>query len=213
MKQKNKILRFLTAELEKTYGWGQTERILELAQPMYDRLCQEHADAPKAVKKHTHLMVYPTVALYKAMQELEIPQQQALDFLDKAHSLRVEPAARSMQTLLKIPGLYKKLPALYKWMTVHNFGTASGFSADFKDTGKNRCQFDMTKCIYCDSCRACGCPELIPCFCHTDDVTSGHMHPKILWNRTKTMGEGADVCDFDVIVLKEGEDPRDYRKS
>ena len=210
MKQKNKILRFMTQELEKTYGWGNTERVLELAQGSYEKLCRENASDPKAVKAHTEKMIYPTIALYRAMLELGLPN--ALQFLDQAHSRRVEPSARSIRNLLKLPGLYKKLPAMYKWMTVHNFGVDAGFHADFLDSGPNRCQFNMTKCVYCDTCRKYGCPELIPCFCHTDDVTTGNMHEKILWNRTRTMGEGGDCCDFDVIVLQEGEDPGDYRK-
>ena len=58
----------------------------------------------------------------------------------------------------------------------------------------------MTKCLYCDVCRKNNCKELIVCFCHTDDVTDGNMHPKIKWNRTKIMGDGGDCCDFDIVV-------------
>ncbi|MBR2528085.1 MAG: L-2-amino-thiazoline-4-carboxylic acid hydrolase [Blautia sp.] len=37
-------------------------------------------------------------------------------------------------------------------------------------------------------------------FCDADDVCYGNMHPKISWDRTKTIGHGDDICDFKVHI-------------
>lgn len=184
------------------YGSCRWEQVLSLAEPVFSALCAGHPHESKAVRAHTVKVIYPTVALYRAMQEAGIPQSEALAFLDRTCSLRAEPKAAAMRSMLKIPGLYKKMPAIFKWVTVHQFGEAAGFQANFYDLGNGRCKFDMTRCLYCDVCRRENCPELTPCFCHTDDVTDGNMHPRLLWNRSKVMGEGADVCDFDLIVTE-----------
>ena len=200
MGKKNKVMQETQALVEEKFGWAQTERIMGLADKIYAQLCSEGAGQTKAVKAHTVEKIYPVIAFYRAMQQVGISREKALEFLDWSCSHQAEPQAKALRGLLKIPGLYKKMPAMYAWMTRTNFGEKAGFQAKFYPTDDNRCKFDMVKCLYCDVCRANGCPELVPCFCHTDDVTSGHMHPKILWNRTKTMGEGGDCCDFDIIV-------------
>ena len=188
--------------LLEQYGREKTERILSAASGIFKGLCADHGQQTKAVKAHTVKVLYPTISLYRAMQAAEIPAGEALSFLDRTCSLRAEPKAASMRAMLKIPGLYKKMPAIFKWVTRHQFGEAAGFQATFYNLGKGRCKFDMTKCLYCDICRQEGCPELTKCFCHTDDVTDGNMHPRLLWNRSKVMGEGGDVCDFDLIVTE-----------
>lgn len=210
--KKNPFLSDIAGFLEEEYGWAQTERILEQTDNILQQLCRDHQDQPRAVKAHTQGKIYPCIAIYRAMQAMGYEKEKALEFLDRSCSRQAQPKAASMRAMLKIPGLHKLMPAIFKMVTLRQFGEKAGFHAEFYDTPRNRCKFDMTKCLYCDTCRACGCPELVPCFCHTDDVTDGNMHPRILWNRTKIMGDGGDCCDFDIIVLKKGEDPDGYRE-
>ena len=188
--------------LEKEFGAERTDSVLAAARGEFAALCAENDGEPKAVKAQTHGNLYPCLALYRSLQKNGVEQKTALAFLDRSWSAMAEPKAASMRAMLKLPGLYKLMPAIFKKVTLSQFGEAAGFRAVFYDLGKDRCKFDMTRCLYCDVCRRYGVPELVPCFCHTDDVTDGNMHPKILWARTKTMGEGGDVCDFDLILKK-----------
>lgn len=198
-----KILKQNQPLLLELYDVTQTGRILDAAQAEYDRLCADHADQVKAVKQHTFDQIYPNVALYRALQTCGIPQPEALDFLDMSCCKLAEPKAKSMQMLCKIPGVYKLMPRIFTSVAKGQFGEAAGFRATYYDCGKHRSKFDMTHCLYYDTCTECGCPELTKCFCHTDDVTDGNIHPKLLWNRTQTIGEGADFCDFDLLVREE----------
>ena len=188
--------------METAFGLGVARSAYSTADMRFRQLCRENAGDSKAVKAQTLKNLYPCLCLYEGLQQAGVRQKDALAFLDKTWSLRAEGQARSIQNLMKIPGLYKWMPRMYKKITLMNFGKAAGFESRFYDLGSKRCKFDMTKCLYCDLCKKYGCPELVPCFCHTDDVTSGHMHPLLKWNRTKTMGEGGDVCDFDLIVTE-----------
>ena len=45
-----------------------------------------------------------------------------------------------------------------------------------------------------------GCYEIVRGFCDADDVCYANMHPKLTWERTKTLGYGFDVCDFRIGV-------------
>ena len=127
----------------------------------------------------------------------------ALAFLDKSFSELAQPKAASMQAMLKIPGLYRWMPAIFRKVTLAQFGEKQGFAAVFYPTGRDKCRFDMTKCKYFDTFTAYGCPELTRCLCHTDDVTNGKMHPRICWHRTQTLGEGGSCCDFCLYVKQD----------
>ena len=129
-------------------------------------------------------------------------EDKALEFMDWCWSKRAIPKAKAMQSLCKLPGMYKKMPAIFKKVTLSSFSEKQGFKLKFYDMGKHRCKFDMQKCLYCEICKKYNCPELTQIFCHTDDVTDGNIHPKLKWNRTKTMGEGGDICDFDLYVIE-----------
>ena len=211
MKQNNGFLKDMEKLLEEKLGWARTEMILDYASNNLEALCAQNTDETNAVKKHTVGSIYPCLSLYRALQKAGISQPDALKFLDWACSERARKQAASMQALCRIPGMAKLMPRLFKLVTNQSFGKKAGFSAAFYETEKTRCRFDMTKCLYCDVCRRNGCPELVPCFCHTDDVTDGNIHPRLLWNRTKIMGDGADCCDFDLIYLEEGKTAADYQ--
>ena len=45
-------------------------------------------------------------------------------------------------------------------------------------------------------CKRHGCPEITRAFCDGDDVGYGDLHPRLVWDRTKTIGHGGDCCDF-----------------
>ena len=204
---KSKVLKEVLPLMETEYGLGVARSAYCMAEMRFSQLCRENAGDPKAVRKQTVFNLYPCLALYESLRQAGVKDQDALSFLDRVWSLRAIGQAHSIRQLLKIPGLYRLMPWIYRKITLKQFGQAAGFQATFYDLGNRRCKFDMTRCLYCDRCQKYGCPELVPCFCHTDDVTSGSMHEKILWNRTKTMGEGGDVCDFDIIVT---EKPRSH---
>ena len=60
----------------------------------------------------------------------------------------------------------------------------------------------MVKCPYMDICVRYGCPEIVRGFCDADDVCYGNMHPKLSWERTKTLGHGHDCCNFKIRILE-----------
>lgn len=196
------MMKDFTRLLLPDLGRERTDRVMEFAWNRLEQLLTAHAGESRALRTHTEGSLYPAISVYEALQADGMAREEALELLDRLCSRRAEKQARMIRMSLKLPGLYRKMPAIFRWMTVHNFGEAAGFQAHFYETDKTRCKFDMTHCVYHTVCTENGCPELTKCFCHTDDVTNGNMHPKIRWHRTKTIGEGADICDFEIIVEK-----------
>ena len=96
--------------------------------------------------------------------------------------------------LMRIPGLYKKVPDIFATQTPKFFGISAGFEAN---------EIRTTGGVWrIDECVRCGCPELCRCFCDSDDITYDGLHPKLIWQRTMTLGRGGDRCDFCMKVVK-----------
>jgi len=73
-------------------------------------------------------------------------------------------------------------------------------TANWIRTEQEEMCFDMLACPYQDTCVKYGCPEIVAGFCRADDEAYGHMHPKLKWGRTKTLGQGGDCCDFRLTI-------------
>ena len=199
---KNKAMEEMKPRVLARFGEAAGEKILARAEAELLELCRAHSGDPKPVKAHREGDIFPCISLYRAMQAEGIQKEKALAFLDESWSSRAKAGAEKNRKLLRLFGLYKLYPAMFRSVAKKQFGTAAGFEAKFYDTEKTRCKFDMTKCLFLDTCRDCGCPELTVCFCHTDDINNEGLHPRLRWNRTRYMGGGGDLCDFDIYVTE-----------
>ena len=184
----------------KKWGSEKTKIIMKDAYGRLEELCSENAADSKALKVHTEENMFPCMSIYESLQKHGVPKEEALEFMDQSWSKKAEPGAQSMKKMLKPFGLYKLYPRMFQWVAKNQFGEKAGFEAVFYQCGKHRCKFDMKKCVFCDICKKYGCPELIKCFCHVDDVNNDGLHPRLIWNRTQCMGDGGDFCDFDIYV-------------
>lgn len=164
-------------------------------------LIQENQNASKA--QMTHLQqILPSIAFYEALLKEEGSEDKALVLYEKWCFLKIEKMAKIFPALLKIPGLYKKIPAIMTILLDKTFGHAAGFDYTEKEI-KNGFAADMTVCPYVETCKKYGCPELAQFFCKSDDICYGNMHPKLVWGRTKTLGTGGDCCDFSLWIKEE----------
>lgn len=202
MGKKNQYLDNLVPHLREKYGTTQAEAIITSARKHFEAICKENAGEPAAYDMHTKQRIYPAIASLKAMTEAGIARQEAIDFLCDYYRWRAARTAVSLKKMMKVPGLYRLMPSLWKKMTPKMFGEAAGFKSIWYDDPDWELSFDMVQCPYFDKCSAYGCPELCKAYCEADDICYGDMHPKIIWGRTKTLGKGGDCCDFRMAIKK-----------
>ncbi len=199
MKQKT-LLKMISIGTHKYFAEPDGTWLADRAAELYYGYCLEHQNDSPARKQHTEGMIYAGVALYQALQEKGQSPEEALALMDKIFQDFAQEAAKKIRKLLKIPGLYRQFPKLFRTMALKKYNTEAGFQMKFYDVGKRRIKLDITACPYYSTCKSMGCPELTTIFCNTDDCCYGNMHRKLQWNRTKTIGRGADLCDFDIVV-------------
>jgi len=192
----NRYLKDIVPHLKQKYGASKAEQIITRAREHFDAICAENADESKAYDMHTKERIYPAIASLRAMTESGIDRDEAIAFLHDYYIWRASGKARVLKRLLKIPGLHRQMPKLFKRLTPKMFGEPAGFQAIWYDDTEWELSFDMVKCPYKDKCTAYGCPELCAAYCDADDVCYGDMHPDVIWGRTQTLGKGGSCCDF-----------------
>lgn len=200
MAKRVKYLVQIVPHLEKAYGRNRTEAIMQQALERYNELVEENADEPKAYYMHTRERIYPAIAVFDAMIAEGVDRDEASDFLVEYYTWRAAGMASVVKALFKMPGLYKAAPKIFFSITDKSFGSEAGFASEDKYQAKDEVRLNMVKCPYMDKCTQYGCPEIVRGFCDADDVCYGDMHPKLSWERTKTLGYGFDCCDFKIRI-------------
>ncbi len=199
---RNQFLSQAKKHLVAEYGQQKGEAIAAAATQRFKALCAENAAEPSAMHAHTHTKIYPCISVLDAQLQHEIGREEALRFTLAFIKWRSEKAASIVRKLMKLPFLYKKMPVMFGNMTKKKFGTRQNFDAIFHEISSREMRFDMTKCPYSDICTKYGWPEITKGFCRGDDIVYGNMHPKLVWGRTKTIGDGDACCDFKLTVAE-----------
>ena len=189
---------YIIAAFRKTAAQRFPEKDAELNKLLSEKLSRlrsEYLNASKEKQFHLESQILPSIAAYEALQTV-MPKDEALRTVHGYVEARARRMRRTILGLLRVPGLYRLPPVLFSRLTPKFYGEAAGFAATEYQTSGGVWRIDMTKCPYHDACVEHGCPELCPCFCDSDDIAYGDLHPKLLWRRTKTLGRGGDCCDF-----------------
>ena len=187
-------------QMVRRFGAEQGGRIAEAMAVEFEQLCQAYAQQPASMVSHTHKNIFPVAAAFRALLAEGMERAQAAKEAGDAFLELMQAPAQAIRRALKVPGLYRLMPWLWKTLMPRMFREDAGFRFSFYPTDGKQVKFDMLACPYHQVCRELGCEELAPVFCTTDDICYGHMHPKLIWNRTKTLARGGDLCDFDLYI-------------
>ena len=131
-----------------------------------------------------------------------MPKEEALQTVHGYVKRLARTSHKQLATLLLIPGLYRLVPSVFVKSTRSVFGPAAGFDPKELQVGNGIWRVDMVKCPYHDTCAEYGYPELCRCFCDSDDISYAGLHPKLIWERSMTLGRGDDRCDFCMKIIK-----------
>lgn len=187
VKQQKQIRAFLLEEFGRDRGnilFARQEKIL-------NTLIQNEQGKTKDQARTLVQMILPCIALYKALQDGGVSQQDAYAYVQKYMMEKVAARQRdSMAKMELVPGFY----ALYSSIFLKVMR-----SSDLWKSTQSRAKdsFDVTiqKCLWYTACAENGCAELCRLFCDADNVTYGGL-AKIGFARTQTLGCGGDCCDF-----------------
>ena len=202
--QKNKNILEALLERSKEIFPDRQDQIEKKARALFSDYCKAEEGKPKEITMHTVGQIFPCIAFYKAVSECANESEQAYAIIEDFLAKKCAVTAKKLRKLCKIPFVYKFVPRIMAGIIHRYFGIQSGFEMIDHNIRKDVCHIDIIKCPYFSLCSDHGCPELTTVFCDGDDVAYGDMHPKLSWDRTKTLGRGDNCCDF-ILRIKKGQ--------
>lgn len=184
----------------KLVGEEKAKEVMDDAYKRYAELLEENKEEPKAMDPHTKARIYPAISVFESLVKAGCTREEAAQVIYDHFDFSAEKGAKVLRMILKVPGLYKKIPKIASSMIDKSFGADAGFRSVKRKVDKDGMHIDMMVCPYNEICKKYGCPEIVKAFCHSDDVAYGNMNPNLSWERTKTLGRGGDCCDFIINV-------------
>jgi len=143
--------------------------------------------------KELHDLIYPVLAMYRAMLE-EDPNQglalEKLEILMKEDFFR--GLGKGIGFLDFLPDPFQVIRPVLRRMTQSQY--PPGFQVVVEDD-RNCFAINAIRCFKLEVLTDLNAGELTGLYCKTDDWLSAKL-PKIHWSRTKTLAQEHDMCDF-----------------
>ena len=122
-------------------------------------------------------------------------RMEAFSIVENAAIELTEQLGKKLARMMRLPGMRTLFIRIWDPLVRKVFGPDNGFRNTFYPRRKDEYRMDVLSCPYCRYFMELGCPELTRIYCENDERTYGNL-PGIVFERTGTLGKGADRCDF-----------------
>jgi hypothetical protein len=183
--------------LAETRGEVKATLLAAQAQARYDEL---YARRPRfhhpALRQHLEEGVLPTLALYQTLREENNDQETVLAEIDRIVVAMVERSGRRklVQLIGRLPDPFAVLRIANRWAMKRVY-PPEGWRFEWVEDSDRCIAYDARECFYVNVLKAYGAPELTSHLCVVDDLLFGDL-PGVSWERTMTLSQGADHCNF-----------------
>lgn len=185
---------FIKAEIERQMPKAQAEMLWRQATEKLASIMDRYADLPEGLRPHTDIRIFPSAAIYLTANE-RLGQKAAYGIIEDAAVALTVRTGKKLAGLMRVPGMRGLFIRIWDPLTRRIFGPNNGFKNVFYPKEKGAFRMDILGCPYFRYFTELGCPELTKIFCENDDRVYGNL-PGIAFERTGTLGKGAQRCDF-----------------
>ena len=189
----------IKAELDNALSKAQSDLLWREATAKLDGLLARYSALPKGVHIHMDSRILPSAAIYLTVKEAVGPEK-AYRIIEDAAVQGCARIEKKLQKLMKLPGMQSLFIKAWDPLTKKIFSSGNGFQNVFYAKKKGEYRMDVTSCPYCRTFAELGCPELTRIFCENDERIYGRL-PGLKFERTGTLGKGAERCDFCIKKL------------
>ena len=184
----------IRSEIERKMPKAQADALWRQATEKLAAILARYADLPEGLRPHTDARIFPSAAIYLTAKE-RLGQQAAYAVIEDAAVKLTGRYAKKLAGLMRVPGMRGLFIRIWDPLTRRAFGPNNGFKNGFYPKEKGAFRMDILACPYFRYFTELGCPELTRVFCENDDRMYGNL-PGIAFERTGTLGKGAERCDF-----------------
>ena len=184
----------MRAEVGKHLPKEQADALWQQATEKLAAILKQYADLPRSMHFHTESRIFPSAAVYLTAKE-RLGEKAAASIVENAAIDLTNHLGKKLARLMRLPGMRSLFIRIWDPLVRKVFGPDNGFRNVFYPKQKGEYRMDVLACPYCRYFTELGCPELTRIYCENDERTYGNL-PGIAFERTGTLGKGADRCDF-----------------
>ena len=182
---------FLLDDCFREFGEEDGRKVYQVADDIFSKLeAESDYKGNEAIREHIQMKLLPPLAYYKALLSAGYSKTEALDYV-RAEEKKKE----SMSKMARLPFAYSIYRMGVRKFMAKNF-PEEGWKTEWVRCDGKEIHFNLHSCIYHDLCSKYGCPELCTVFCENDEIAFSGLLPKIRFERSGTLGNGAECCDF-----------------
>ncbi|HEM46087.1 MAG TPA: hypothetical protein ENO23_03480 [Alphaproteobacteria bacterium] len=148
-----------------------------------------------ALAQHLEENILPGLALYQELRQDGHHEQAALKTVERLFTVPMHRMRRLMERIGRLPFFFWLVRTATRRFMARNF-PAPGWDVSWPDAGRHVVAFDMHSCFYLDVLTEYGAPELTSVYCRLDHLIYDDVSPHVRWQRTRTLAQGGDCCDF-----------------
>jgi hypothetical protein len=171
----------------------QSDELWKKATEKLGEIINEYAPLPKGVRMHAE-RIFPAATVYLTLKDV-VGREKAFRIIEDSAVTGCADIEKKLQSFLKLPGMKSLFVSIWDPMVKRIFGPNNGFANVFYPKKKGEYRMDVISCPYCRYFTELGCFELTRIFCENDERIYGRL-PGLVFERTGTLGKGADRCDF-----------------
>lgn len=153
---KSKYAAAYQSEIERQFTPQETAIIWDQARSGYQKLLAAYPDLPPKVAAHTDGVIFPAIAVYRAL--LESCPERAMEIMEQGMAQRAARVGKTYARLVSLPGMKGVFLKLFSKGAKSGFGEKSGFGQEFLTDSSRELAFNIIKCPYWDLCTVLGCP-------------------------------------------------------
>ena len=184
------------------YGNEKGILIYNKAEELFQKM-KDEADyrGSGVIKAHMVGNIFPVLAYYMALIDFGYSNEAAYANTLEETQKHAIAAKTKNQKLMKIPSSYY-IFKLFSKRVMRKGYPIEGWETQWVRHDSEEIHFNLKSCVYFETTRKYGHPELCPVFCANDTTSFSGYLPKIKFERSGTIAEGKEMCDFHFINTK-----------
>lgn len=136
--------------------------------------------------------ILPRIALYKVLQDELGEQKKAYDTVEKYMFTIVGLKLNKQYSMFEFMPVFFYI---FKKIMISTVTKSDNWVTEVVKNDSVSVEYNITKCLWYDTCKENDCSELCKIFCDTDHVIYNQMK-KVKFKRKGTLGTGSKCCDF-----------------
>ena len=171
---------FLLDDCIREFGEEKGRKIYREADDIFSGL-EAEADYKDndAIREHIQMKLLPPMAYYKALLFEGFDKDASLDLVRTEEKKTAEAKQESMSKMARLPFAYSIYRMCVKKFMTKNF-PEEGWKTEWVRCDGKEIHFNLHSTIYCEN----------------DEIAFSGLLPKIRFERSGTLGNGAECCDF-----------------